>query len=175
MDLSDYKCVWQSVHEEYKKKYCIYERGLQALLYKELSKKFQEKHVVVEPLWYQDNIPRYRPDLVMISDDEISDVFEIKFAPWWSKLEYKDDEVKLVEYQGENWKYYSRLENPYNGKTDPLQISNDCKFHLVRVAKEGSAATKPENVSSQIILWYGRIYPNPSNNCWGISRGRRKN
>ena len=173
MNLSDYKCVWKKVHEEWecKKKYCINELGLQALLYKELSAKFPKKYVVVEPLWYQGDKPKYRPDLVMISDDKISDVFEIKFAPWWKGVRYKDDVGKLLEYQGENWKYYSRLKDTYSGEDDPLEISKDCKFHLVRVAKEGSAATEPINISDKIILWYGRVSKNSEDDCWGISMG----
>lgn len=180
MDLSDYECVWQRVRnaEAYKTGYCMNERGFQALLYKELSSKFsgksKHKNVVVEPLWYQCGKLKYRPDLVMIDSDKISDIFEIKFAPWYNRVEHENDEKKLLEYrEKKKWDYYVRTEYRHS-KDYTLKLSGKCNLHLVRVAKQGCAAVEPKNISDKIFLWYGSIHKDPKDDCWGISKGKRE-
>lgn len=167
MDLSAYKCVWKKVHEAYKTGYCIYERGLQALLYKELSTKFPRKHAVIEPHW--DDVV---PDVVIVSKDEITDIFEIKFVPA-GYPKYQKDIEKLEKYGKYKGKVKCKWKNPYEDDLESLQISTNCNLHFVVVGRDDSPAVKPENISNQIILWYGRISQDSDNDCWGISEGKK--
>ncbi|MCY4358075.1 MAG: hypothetical protein OXD01_11215 [Gammaproteobacteria bacterium] len=110
----------------------------------------------------------------MICEHEISDIFEIKFCPWWYP-NYKIDEKKLLEYGGE---HDVRLKNPYsvdsdNVLYDRMQISKNCKRHFVAVGRSNSDAVMLKNISRDIIHWYGKIEQSPEGNCWDISKGER--
>ena len=71
-----YNRVWNRVREIYDTGYCLSERGLQAALYTELRREFPKAGIVVEPRW-EITIP----DVVIVSSDEITDIFELKFVP----------------------------------------------------------------------------------------------
>ena len=167
--------VWERVRKRYETEFMVYERGLQAALYMELYTEFPDWAVVVEPEW-KINESRVKPDLVIVRDGEIADIFELKFHPWWCPPfdpKIKNDIDKLLSYQGER----DVMLNPYDGSSDgvePLPIRPDCGLHFVVVSRPGENIPDPirlwlPQISDRILLWYGIVnLPNPQ---WGIRRG----
>ena len=175
--------VWNSVRETYLSGYMVYERGLQAALYYELRREFPERKVVVEPRWGEEpNVKR--PDLVLVSRNEISDIYELKFKPHWPvPMEGKEgiqlDIKKLLDYEAKQHVTLDPLTGQWD-KDEGLFIRDDCRRHIVVVTRANSPAVQPENIPGQLILWYGRIGPyldpigvDPDPNCWGICQGEQ--
>ena len=168
--MNEFRRAWVRVGETYRSGSMVYERGLQAALYEALRGEFRERRVVVEPRWgEQPNVQV--PDLVIVSQNYISDIFELKFTPHWQLPigEIDDDIRKLLGYRGEQ---HVTLD-PLTGQWDdePLPIRADCRRHIVVVARANSPAVLPENIPDQLILWYGRIHVDPNRRCWGICQG----
>ena len=109
-----YTKVWREIEKYYHTGYCVSERGLQAALYAELSQKLKGAHVIVEPPWEVGSC-RCTPDLVIVEDKHITDIFELKFVlDHYAHL--KGDIRKLLKYgAGEGCKYPVSL-NPKHGK-----------------------------------------------------------
>ena len=166
--LDQYRKVWRNVRRIYEMGYCVYERGLQAAMYKELSDQFPEKNIVVEPRWKQSKV-KYIPDLIIASRDEIIDIFEIKFVPWGYPV-YEEDEKKLLNYKGE---HYVKLDPNSGDSCAPLPIIENCRLHLVIVGKSDSSAFQPNKISNKIILWYGKISEHPNWSDWGVCAGEK--
>ena len=94
--LIEFKRIWRAVRKHCKDGYCISELGLQALLLLELRSAFQD-HVLVEPTWTLGPNPAF-PDIVLITDERITDIFELKFMPhYFPDLRY--DIKKLISYK----------------------------------------------------------------------------
>ncbi len=173
MDLMNaFRRVWARVRETYESGYMVYERGLQAALYEALRREFSERRVVAEPHWGEVENQQV-PDLVMVSRNEISDIFELKFSPHWSLRigSIEHDMRKLLEYNGEK----PVTLDPSTGQFDQyLQIRADCRRHCVVVTKENSRAVQPEYIPDGIILWYGRVRPEPEPEPtdWGVCIGQ---
>ena len=152
--------IWDRVKTKYESGYILYERGLQAALYMELSKEFPDWGIVVEPHW-ESNIP----DMVIVRSNEITDIFELKFVPTWYP-EFRADIQKLLAYEG----LQHVMLNPVTGHwVDTLPIRADCQSHFVVVGNHESEAVWPKYINDQILLWYGRI--GEQNIQWGICRG----
>ena len=157
-----YNRVWNRVREIYDAGYCLSERGLQAALYTELKWEFPKTGIVVEPHW---NITI--PDVVIVSSDEITDIFELKFVPH-SYPKFNADIRKLREYKGLQ---HTKL-NPVNGRwEEPLPIRSDCRLHFVVVGNSESEAVRHENIPDRLFLWFGRI---SEQGCeWGVRTGTK--
>ena len=165
-----FRRVWSRVQGSYESGYCVYERGMQAAMYMALTSEFPDKHVVVEPRWEQSG-KKCIPDLAIVCNERIVDIFELKFAPKWYP-HYREDEKKLLGYSG---KQYVSLK-PYSGDSrDPLPISPDCRLHFVVIGKSDSQAVYPEHISDRVLLWYGRISQDSKKYTWGICNGRKQN
>lgn len=135
--LEDYEDVWRCVERSYRNGYCWSERGLQAALYAEL-RKIRGVNVVVEPTWES-----ARPDLVIVRNNKITDIFEIKFSPHtefpdcWFADDTRSDVQKLRGYIG---KEYPVCLEPKTGQWDQshcLPVQGDCRLHFVAVARRG--------------------------------------
>lgn len=172
--LEVYERVWARVRKTYESGHMVYEPDLQAALYAELRQELPLRGVVVEPLW--ENIPSMetvRPDLVIVSNNEIVDICELKFVPHWHEINFEYDIQKLLGYQGLQDPQHVTL-NPSTGRWgEPLPISPDCRLHFVVVGNSESKAVWPENISDRVIHWYGRVGQEPRH--WGVCKGENPN
>lgn len=168
--LDQYRQIWKRAKIAYETGYCLYERGMQAILYKETIAQIEKKSeflgekVIVEPRWEQSG-KTCVPDLIIVGNDKIIDIFEIKFVPWHYPI-FRSDVDKLLNYNGE---HCVKLNPSFPGEPfSKLPISRNCKRHLVIVGKSDSAACQPGNISNKIILWYGKIGEPPECSDWGV-------
>lgn len=158
---SRFAAVWAGVETIYESGYCLYEGGLQAALYKELSLEFSDCGIVIEPRW-----ETQIPDIVIVNENEIVDIFELKFVPHWYPA-FARDIKKLLGYCGAQ----PVTLNPRTAKWgNPLPISTDCRLHFVAVGRSDSKAVSPAHINNRVFLWYGRIGENGRE--WDIARGR---
>ena len=143
--------TWGRVQEEYGTGYSWSERGLQAVMYAELLRLGDgDFKIVVEPTWGS-----ARPDLVIVSENRITDIFELKFSPHTEFLEgWQTDTQKLLGYVGN--KYPVRLD-PKSGQYDDshyLQVPDDCRLHFVAVARRNDGAAWPPR-HERVTRWCG--------------------
>jgi hypothetical protein len=175
--------IWKSVEERYRTGFCVSERGLQALLYAELSNKLDAANIVVEPNWTVDG-KKHVPDIVMVEQDVINHIFELKFVPH-HYAELKQDVRKLLSYgRMNNGQYFGKI-NPDTGQwEEELAIAKDCALHFVVVASDQSAAVWPNSIREEvpeltynenrgrINLWHGRIgFTSMQSARWSIEFG----
>ena len=154
--LECYEEIWCRVERSYRNGYCWSERGLQAALYAEL-RRITDVNVVVEPTWGS-----AKPDLVIVRNNEITDIFEIKFSPHteyprnWFVDDPRSDVQKLLRYIGIGKKYPVLLE-PETGQYDCIHyrpVRDDCRLHFVVVARRGSEEQWPP-CDERVTRWCG--------------------
>ena len=170
--MATFRQVWAHVREVYESRFCVYERGLQAALYCELRRAFPNRGIVVEPQWHNQGPDKIIPDMVIVTGNEISDIFELKFAPHWMPDDVQNEIQKLLSYQGcENVTL-----DPLTGQWDQrLPIRPNCRRHFVAVSNLNLWAIPPEEISDQVILWYGRVSEAPEPHHWGVCQGENPN
>ena len=174
------KQIWDSVYWEYTEGYCVGERGLQPEIFHQIRQSLpNSSFIVVEPTWPKEPGIRsaYKPDLVVVRNGEISEIFELKFMPHY-KPQYKNDIQKLIEYvQNQEIEKLVQL-NENSGKwKNPLPLSDDVHLHFVAIGQHNASAVLPnydEPVASlirrrgvNINHWYGPVGKNNVN--WGIN------
>ena len=144
-----YKRIWCHVAREYRAGRCWSERNLQALLFEGLRQ--DGCHVVVEPTW-----GNARPDLVVVREAQIAEIFELKFSPHTGyRNEWESDINKLRGYVG---KSYPWTLDPKTGQWDEtkhcLQVKDDCRLHFVAVAQRGEGKEWPR-LDAGVSRWCG--------------------
>lgn len=163
------KCkeAWKGVETAFQEGFCVSERGLQSALASELKAQFPEKSVVVEPVWkFFGQSQSYIPDIVLVNDGKILDVFELKFVPHsYAKFERDVEKLKLYSDHS-NERFPVRIE-PHTGEwvSEGASLREDCQFHFVAVARVDAAAVCTESLRGQVPLsgtgrlhhWYGRV------------------
>ena len=135
-----YKKIWQRVECEYRKGFCVSERGLQAALYAELRKKLaSDIHVVVEPTWNTADGEVRRPDLVIVEGGKITDIFELKFVPRGYAMWQEDIEnlFRYIEKIDGRYPRYPVCLDPKTGKWERVFSSTRC---LSSAFRRGCAA-----------------------------------
>ena len=164
------KKAWSRVKKQYCSGWIVSERGLQAALYSELKKELStSSHIVVEPTWKTDNKPKKTPDLVIVENDQITDIFELKFVPY-DLVKWENDIEKLRLYVGESDAKYSVRLCPKTGKwRSSFPIKDGCRLHFVAISHHDAEAVDPclTKDSPRINHWYGPT--GDSCNKWGIS------
>jgi hypothetical protein len=165
VSLQAFENVWNRVRLAYNRGHCVSERGLQAVLYAELARELPSVHVVVEPCWSA-NDSRYVPDIAVVQDGTITDVFEIKFTPHtFAKI--RRDISKLLDY-GRSTREFPVAIDPVTGRwLPPMQISKQLRRHFVVVANRNAAAVWLESLIKEVpelhadrdsfFHWIGRI------------------
>ena len=165
-----YRNAWCSVHAAFQEGFCISERGLQSALASALSENFPEKNVVIEPVWEIPRVhirrKRYIPDIVLVEDMKISDIFELKFVPH-SYAKFERVLEKLMLYSSRSKGHFPVQINSSTGmwKDNEDSIREDCQFHFVAVAQADAAAVWTESLKVGAKLsgtgrfhhWYGRV------------------
>jgi len=173
-----FETTWNLVALSYSSGYCVSERGLQAMFYSELSRLLPEK-VIVEPTWTIIGKTKV-PDLVTVREQEITNIFELKFVPH-NYPDLKTDISKLLSY-GQSTKDQTPVcIHPDTGQwtAENYSISKSCERHFIAVAQYDAAAVHwrsifeevPELKNSEVSInhWYGRIGGNKANkDSWGI-------
>ena len=147
--------IWSRIRTSRLDGFMVSERGLQAALYAELFAEFRERlqsdvHIVVEPAWEVDGKPRI-PDLVLVEEDQITDIFELKFKPDGDPP-FEEDIRKLLQYGVKEKEYPVEL----NRLTDQVKmmydypVGNACRLHFVAVANRKAAAVRPSSLRSVV-------------------------
>ena len=163
-----YKKIWQQVECEYRKGFCVSERGLQAALYAELQKELSsDSHVVVEPTWNMFDGEVARPDLVIVEGEKITDIFELKFVPhgdarWLGDIENLFRYIEKIDRR--DLRYPARLDPKTGQWEDPLPVQDVCLLHFVVIARHDAEAVWPDN--EKWNHWFGRTGTNDGE--WGI-------
>ena len=166
--------VWDRVCQLYQLEHIVSERGLQAALYAELRDKLSgDMHIVVEPEWSEVG---KRPDLVLCTDNEITDVFELKFVPQFY-AQWEEDVEKLLSYVQEppGALLPVRLDRETGQWKERLPVGSDCRLHFVAVSRHDAEAVWKECLERQFPSltssatfhhWYGRV--GNGEDRWGI-------
>ena len=170
--------LWNRVRDRYELGYCVSERGLQAALFFEISDSLQDSAVIVEPTWIIAGRLTI-PDLVIVENDLITDIFELKFVPHGC-ADSKSDLKKLLSYRTDSEERHPIHLDPQIGAWDRrMPIGRACQLHFVAVSSYEAAAVWPESLPSEasdlaaglheITHWYGRVGGNTDKECqWGI-------
>ena len=168
-DLQTYQKIWDRVHLIYGTGQIVSERGLQCALYRETSLEFPDVHIVVEP--YCNGV---RPDLVIVKDSVITDIFELKYKPGYFAY-FRNDIEKLSAYVGEeNRTCFTSLDpiSGYNseGYAPPLPVPKDCRLHFVVVSRPNTKALNSKLIGELLQFplyhWKG---PSGKNRKWEVS------
>ena len=175
--ISKHMCreVWARVRDLYNAEHIVSERGLQAAIYAELREKLSERmYIVVEPKWSE---ARVTPDLVICTQDEITDVFELKFVPH-RYAEWKDDTEKLLSYvKKPTCRFPVRLKKETGRWKACLPIGPDCRLHFVAVSRHDAEAVWRESLENAMPClthhktfhhWYGRVGCGEDRDKWCI-------
>lgn len=172
--------LWNRVKEKYERGYCVSERGLHAELFCEISRVLPDSaHVIVEPTWtVADNMKT--PDLVIVKNERITDIFELKFVPH-HYAHWKLYLRKLLGYGANPDECYDVRIVPRTGKWKPaIPIDPTCRRHFVAVSKYDAGAVWSELLRKEVQhlaerlheithYWYGRVRGNTEEDQqWGI-------
>ncbi len=76
--LRHFEKIWLQVKKEYLGGFVVSEKTLQALLYHRLRTEIRDVNVIAEPTWELDDGIK-KPDLVIVRNNFITDIFELKF------------------------------------------------------------------------------------------------
>ena len=140
--------IWRRIGNLYIDGYIANERTLQAELYAELRKELPGVHIVVEPTWNVGN-DSMKPDLVIVEEDQITDVFELKFRIAAPPLSFKDvekDIQKLLHYVVKEKYYPVRLDHFTRMTIDDTPVWDACRLHFVSVTNARTAAVRSTSV-----------------------------
>lgn len=168
-DLQTYQKIWDRVHLTYGSGHIVSERGLQCALYAEIKLELPEIHIAIEPYCNGEH-----PDLVIVEDSVISDIFELKFKPG-AYPEFENDVRRLSNYVGENNRSCYTSIDPISGYTGegyapPLPIHKDCRLHFVVVSRPDSLALDSELIANRpkcaLYHWKGPSGEKPN---WEVS------
>lgn len=104
MDIEALKNVWKNgVEADYQKGFLVTEASFQASLYFHLRRELGDGYTIfVEPkMKYDGAHPTRRPDLIVVGDDEITAIIELKFFPWWTpnRSNFSQDLVNLWDFR----------------------------------------------------------------------------
>ena len=165
-----YRQVWREVRDIYREGHCMTERGLQSALYMQLRNGLERCcSVVVEPKWERNNWEA-KPDLVIVENECITDIFEIKWAPNHRLQRWRPDIQKLREYvRRDAAPGYQVSIDPTTGTGDNgrnvhyLRLHQECQLHFVGVSRDDDPAGRdvlPElDQCPAIHLWRGPVGP----------------
>lgn len=162
--------IWRNeIANEYLAGRITTERSLQAALYRFVRNQSPSTDVFVEPImmYYENDGPRLRPDLVLAESDQISIVCELKFVPHWYP-EYESDLDKLVLMANDDiGNLYKLRMAPRTGYFDDNShhcITTNTWYTLMVVGQADADAVKRdiiesrlENIGNRFTLMYGRI------------------
>lgn len=152
-----YENSWAMVQEAFHNGFMVSESCLQAALYTALQDNLPlAVHIVAEPRWTVAGQTRY-PDLILIEDNEITDIFELKFTPQGACV-WTMDFIKLHAYVRGEPLYPARLDPQTGQWTDSLPVRDDCRLHFVAVARYDALAVWPPLLGGDgIHQWFGRV------------------
>lgn len=160
---------WEHVRFEYMCGRIASEHNLQAILYCALRECLPESvHIIIEPTWDVGGNDR-SPDMVLVEDGVITDIFELKYVPHY-RPEFKYDIAKLHDYVAGFPLRYPVYVDPNTGQwADPLPIAGGCRLHFVVVGQHRATAVNPSSLpgGNGINHWFGQVGNSPA---WGIRR-----
>lgn len=143
-----YREIWWRIERTFFSGYMVSERGLQAALYAEL-REIPRINIVVEPTWEVGDDQQRIPDLVIVEDDQITDIFELKFINPASDSPFEKDIRKLLQYGVKENSYpveLNRFDRFRSWNRNELLVGNACRLHFVAVARHGKNAVRPASV-----------------------------
>lgn len=185
-----YTAIWGALYDVYQAGFIGTERGLQAALYEAFLDAFPKNHrikphISIEPPWKIAKGPlageTVHPDMVVVNyDDEITDIFELKYQPHWKypkPEEWGRDILKLFSYvNGKCLQYTTQIDSVsgqwLEGHMEPV-ISRDCKLHFVVVAQPKAEVLCTEIIERKILQVFEQLGNVPKNEFyhWAGSSG----
>ena len=161
--LEHFRDIWLQVKDEYLGGFVVSEKTLQALLYHLLRTKILDVNVIAEPTWkLGDGKKTKRPDLVIVKNELITDIFELKFMQTYSKREWRDVK-KLIGYVETNNNGYPVSLCPSTGEwAESMDICANCRLHFVIVAECIAREVNTQKLQSYL----GKKFPNHANNFY---------
>lgn len=165
-----YRIVWREIRAVFREGYCVYEADLQAELYRHFLKRLPFCKVVAQRKWENALGGEKKPDLVVVEEDMITDIFELKIVTQnWA--EWQKDADKLKKYVSTHGpgEYPVRI-CPETGNWDrTARLHENCLLHFVAVCQhDAEAVSSPlEGLRERKINhWFG---PVGAEDCsWGI-------
>ena len=163
----EYRNIWRSIRRgHYENGFMVSERGLQAALYAEFRKELSGVYIAVEPTWTNVGGTRRTPDLVIVEEDQITDIFELKFKPD-GYARFRRDIQKLLQYGVKEERYPVELDILTGQGGIRWTVRNDCRLHFVAVANCEAVAVWPKCLMAgvpelrknpgRLNHWFGRI------------------
>ena len=158
---------------------CRRTRALQAEIYHQIRINLpNSSFIVIEPTWPKPNElgvgSAYKPDLVVVENREISEIFELKFMPHYQP-QYKNDIQKLIEYvRYPSIEKLVQLDQNTGKWEESLPLSDDVHLHFVAIGQHNASAVLPNDervarLIQQVNInhWYGPV-GDPNVN-WGVN------
>ena len=147
--------IWSAVKTEYEYGLVVSERNLQAVLFGKIQKVIPDISVIAEPTWELDG--QMHPDLVIVRNNFITDIFELKFMKSYD--EWREDVNKLIVYVETNNGYPVFLDPDTGDYAETRRIHDNCRLHFVIVAD--CAAEGVQDITLQNYL--RDSFPNRAN------------
>ena len=156
--LEHFRDIWLQAKDEYLGGFVVSEKTLQALLYHLLRTEILDANVIAEPTWKSgDGKLTKRPDLVIVKNELITDIFELKFMQTYGRW---GDVNKLIGYVETNNNGYPVSLCPSTGKwAESMNICTNCRLHFVIVAECIAREVNTQNLQSYL----GKKFPNHAN------------
>ena len=149
------------VKDEYLGGFVVSEKTLQTLLYHLLRTEILDVNVIAEPTWKSgDGKKTKRPDLVIVKNELITDIFELKFMQTYGRWR---DINKLIGYVEANNNGYPVSLDPFTGNwAGTNQIDTNCRLHFVIVADHPAPGVNAMTLQNYI----NDHFPNHANNFY---------
>ena len=156
--LEHFRDIWLQAKDEYLGGFVVSEKTLQALLYHLLRTEILDVNVIAEPTWKSgDGKLTKRPDLVIVKNELITDIFELKFMQTYGRWR---DVNKLIGYVETNNNGYPVSLCPSTGKwAESMNICTNYRLHFVIVAECIAREVNTQNLQSYL----GKKFPNHAN------------
>ena len=159
--LEHFREIWLQVNNVYDEGFVVTEATLQAVLYCKIRKEIPDVNVIAEPTWELDDGINREPDLVIVRNYSITDIFELKFMVSYG--EWQEDVDKLFGYVDNPFIEYPVQLNPYTGSYEnPSRIHEHCRLHFVIVADYLAEGVQELNLQNYLR----DRFPNHANNFY---------
>lgn len=161
------KQIWCKVQKDYNDGSIVSERHLQSVLFHHFRNSNPTADVIVEPTWWIISGKKHRPDLVIVQNKHITDIFELKFVPHGYPV-WRNDVEKLYRYVATPNKFPVAL-NPESGQwEESTPVHSDCRLHCVVISQHDAEAIdtptikkhldqRHPNRKNPLYHWYGSI------------------
>jgi hypothetical protein len=150
---------WSAAVDAYQAGFINSERTLQSLMYAKLRERLSNHVILCEPQITVERHGCFVPDIVVLREDVVVAIAELKFVPHGYPV-YEFDLRKLAvlaEYR----QPFQLLLDPYSGKftSQDFQISADCILVFAAIGRHDAAAVDPVGLRDAMGQFDERFAP----------------